>query len=197
VVERPGDKQEYCITNQYKEIGRILHNTEEMTAAKRIGNKWTVNEILALQREFQLLEWDLDRIAAKHGRTVQGIMHKLDKEGFAHYNVLYSNYHPVNSLIPIDMNDDLEVEHDEEEEEDLLFEDDDDEDYVYETDNDDDDDDDDANDDGDDDDGDDGDDEEHERSSLNLKSLAKRVAALEASLDDIKHLLKEKRVAVA
>jgi hypothetical protein len=62
----------------------------------RNGFKWSVNEILSLQREFELLGWDIDTIAVKHNRTPIAIMYKLDKEGFADYNTLYSNY--FNSL---------------------------------------------------------------------------------------------------
>jgi hypothetical protein len=65
----------------------------------RAGFKWNVNEILSLQREFELLGWSIDQIALKHKRTPNAIMYKLDQEGFADYNVLYSNYHDLNSRI--------------------------------------------------------------------------------------------------
>ena len=48
----------------------------------RSGNKWTVNEILSLQREYELLEMDIQEIALKHGRSVEAILYKLDKEEF-------------------------------------------------------------------------------------------------------------------
>jgi hypothetical protein len=67
----------------------------------RAGFKWTVNEILSLQREFELLGWSIDEIATKHKRTPYAIMYKLDQEGFADYNVLYSNYHSLNSPIQV------------------------------------------------------------------------------------------------
>jgi len=67
-----------------------------MSTRNRIGNKWTVNEVLSLQREFELLGWDIDQIAEKHGRTANAIMYKLDQEGFADYNVLHSIYHTLN-----------------------------------------------------------------------------------------------------
>ena len=50
--------------------------------ASRFGFKWTVNEILALQREHELLEWSIQDIAAKHGRTERAILCKLETEGF-------------------------------------------------------------------------------------------------------------------
>jgi len=67
-----------------------------MSTRNRIGNKWSVNEVLSLQREYELLEWDIDQIAEKHGRTANAIMYKLDQEGFADYNDLYSNYNNLN-----------------------------------------------------------------------------------------------------
>ena len=57
----------------------------------RSGFRWSVNEVLALQREFELLGWSIDQIAQKHNRTTNAIIFKLDQEGFADYNELYSN----------------------------------------------------------------------------------------------------------
>jgi hypothetical protein len=48
----------------------------------RTGNKWTVNEILSLQRNYELLEMDVHDIAKKHDRSVASIISKLFKEGF-------------------------------------------------------------------------------------------------------------------
>ena len=64
-----------------------------MSTSSRNGYRWTVREILSLQREFELLEWDIDTIAKKHKRTPDAIMYKLDQEGFADYNVLFQEYH--------------------------------------------------------------------------------------------------------
>jgi hypothetical protein len=98
----------------------------------RAGFKWTVNEILSLQREFELLGWTIDQIALKHKRTPNAIMYKLDQEGFADYNVLYSNYHDLNSRIDLwkktsnlSLNYDYDTEIDDSE-----VDDDNDEDYV-------------------------------------------------------------------
>ena len=52
-----------------------------MKLTKRYGNKWTINEILSLQREYELLEWTVDQIAEKHERTVLAIVSKLESEG--------------------------------------------------------------------------------------------------------------------
>jgi len=63
-----------------------------MSTHTRNGFRWTVNEILSLQREFELLGWTIDQIAEKHKRTPNAIIYKLDQEGFSDYNELYSNY---------------------------------------------------------------------------------------------------------
>ena len=68
-----------------------------MNTYQRAGFKWLVNEILSLQREFELLGWDIDQIADKHKRSPDAIMYKLDYEGLADYNVLYGNYHNLKS----------------------------------------------------------------------------------------------------
>jgi hypothetical protein len=49
---------------------------------KRSGNKWTVNEILSLQREYELLEWTVQQIAQFHERSVEAILYKLESEEF-------------------------------------------------------------------------------------------------------------------
>jgi len=48
----------------------------------RNGNKWTVNETLSLQREYELLEWTIQQIADKHQRSVMAILYRLEHEGF-------------------------------------------------------------------------------------------------------------------
>jgi len=118
----------------------------------RAGFKWSVNETLSLQREFELLGMTIDEIALKHKRTPNAIMYKLDQEGFADYNVLYSNYHDLNSRMPssrtktnnISLNYDYGTEVDDSELDD--DNDDNDEDYVDNSDDEDDDDDDDDDD---------------------------------------------------
>jgi hypothetical protein len=67
--------------------------------SKRCGNRWTVNECLQLQREFELLNLSVNEIAANHKRTPNAIMFKLDQEGFANYNDLSSNYNKLNPNI--------------------------------------------------------------------------------------------------
>ena len=53
-----------------------------MTTYNRSGNKWRVNELLALQREYELLEMSIQEIAAKHERGVKAILCRLESEGF-------------------------------------------------------------------------------------------------------------------
>jgi len=52
-----------------------------MNANKRNGNRWTVNELLSLQREYELLEWNVEQIALKHQRTERAILFRLESEG--------------------------------------------------------------------------------------------------------------------
>jgi hypothetical protein len=59
-----------------------------MTTYRRANAKWTINECLRLEREFDLLKLSIDEIAVLHERSAQGIMYKLDSEGLADYNVL-------------------------------------------------------------------------------------------------------------
>jgi hypothetical protein len=54
----------------------------------RHGNKWTVNELLNLQREFELLGLSAQEIAKLHGRSVNAIQFRLVDEGFATWEQL-------------------------------------------------------------------------------------------------------------
>ena len=80
----------------------------------RIGNRWTVNECLQLQREFELLNMSIDQIAEKHRRTPNAIMFKLNQEGFADYNSLRSMYDSNKYMAEVEQSelDDLEVQND-------------------------------------------------------------------------------------
>ena len=48
----------------------------------RANNRWNVNEILTLQREYELLEMSIDEIAERHKRSAIAIAYKLKQEGF-------------------------------------------------------------------------------------------------------------------
>lgn len=139
-----------------------------MSTLNRIGNKWTVNEVLSLQREFELLGWDIDQIAEKHGRTANAIMHKLDQEGFADYNVLYSNYHNLNAKMSVSRTQkQVVLESSLSDDDDTVIDDEHDEDYV-----------------------DDGEEEEDDDDVDDEDPLTERVAKLESGLDEIKSMLK-------
>jgi hypothetical protein len=138
----------------------------------RYGFKWSVNEVISLQREFELLGWSIDQIAQKHQRTANAIMHKLDQEGFADYNALYSEYHNLNTTAKTEKTDELNLE---------SFHDDSDSDDDYEDDQDDED----FEDDGEDFDDSDEDDEDE------LANLSERVDNLEGSISEIKDMIKQ------
>jgi hypothetical protein len=140
-----------------------------MSNLNRLGNRWTVNEVLSLQREFELLGWDIDQIAQKHKRSPNAIMFKLDHEGFADYNVLYSNYYDLNTTMPVSRNSKLNTivldaadSEDDEDCDDVT-----DEDYI-----------------------DNAEQEEEEDDDDDYDPLNRRVAKLETGLDEIKNMLK-------
>jgi hypothetical protein len=68
-----------CVGNKRVVNNCVVNNCVGM---KRSGNKWTINEMLALQREYELLELTVQQIAQKHERSVSAILSKLEKEGF-------------------------------------------------------------------------------------------------------------------
>ena len=49
---------------------------------KRNGKKWNTPEILRLQREYELLNLPIEKIAKIHGRTIYAIMAKVEQEEF-------------------------------------------------------------------------------------------------------------------
>ena len=53
-----------------------------MSNYKRSGKKWSVNELLTLQREYELLELDVQQISSRHERSVEAILSKLESVGF-------------------------------------------------------------------------------------------------------------------
>jgi hypothetical protein len=151
------------------------------TQQARFGFKWSVNEVLSLQREFELLGWSIDEIAQKHQRTPNAIMYKLDQEGFADYNELYSAHHGLNTSLSnknstqlnlqsfhSDSDDDFEQDDDDDEDfEDE--EDDDDEDFEDEEDVDD----------------------EDEDEDDEIANLSERLDNLEESISEIKYMIKQ------
>ena len=78
----------------------------------RANKKWTVNELLTLQREYELLELDISEIAQLHNRSPNAIMYKLESEGFVDdyrnargYNIMSQvNYLSVDTDLPSNNN---------------------------------------------------------------------------------------------
>ncbi len=147
-----------------------------MKIANRFGKRWTINECLQLQREYELLGWSIDTIAAKHQRTPNAIMFKLNEEKLADYNTLYKNYYSQkpneNKSVPCDsISSEEEADHDDEVEDEDYEEDDDDvEDEDYEEDDDDVEDDDDSY-------------------MMSKKTLYERVNNLEKKIDELTQLV--------
>ena len=56
-----------------------------MQMKQRHGNRWTVNEMLQLQREYELLNLSIDEIAYKHKRTPEAIKYKIQHTDFSYY----------------------------------------------------------------------------------------------------------------
>jgi hypothetical protein len=94
-----------------------------MNAYKRCGNRWSVNELLSLQREYELLEWTIQEIAEKHQRTVPAILFKLQAEGFiacwdearGFNSQAYQNSFTNDTQTMENCQDDMSVEEEEEE----------------------------------------------------------------------------------
>lgn len=63
------------MSNNKRKYSNISENT-------RSGKKWTITELLSLQREYELLEWTIQAIAEKHKRSVIAILYKLYDEGY-------------------------------------------------------------------------------------------------------------------
>lgn len=53
-----------------------------MQTYKRHYKKWSINEILQLQREYELLELSIQEISRIHNRSIRAILCKLEKENF-------------------------------------------------------------------------------------------------------------------
>jgi hypothetical protein len=52
-----------------------------MSSVKRHMKKWSVNEVLSLEREYELLQMTIQEIAIIHQRTINSILFKLQYEG--------------------------------------------------------------------------------------------------------------------
>lgn len=104
--------------------------------AWRNGYKWSVNECLQLEREYDLLKMSVPEMALKHNRTLNAIMFKLQAEGLCSYNQAYiktfgqnfidEQIDKLNNLCTTKYDEEDEVSDESDEDED----DEDDEDYV-------------------------------------------------------------------
>ena len=120
------------MTTTYEESNNIDIN------AWRNGYKWSINECLQLEREYDLLKLSVPAMAILHKRTINAIMFKLQAEGLDTYNNLYvqtfgqdyvdQQIEQLNNLCSNAEDDDEEYEDDEDE--DNEDEDDEDEEYV-------------------------------------------------------------------
>jgi hypothetical protein len=72
-----------------------------MTDCKRYGKKWTIPEVLNLQREHELLKLSVEEIASRHQRSVDSILFKIDAEGLMPC-IGYSNVYKIPTLTKID-----------------------------------------------------------------------------------------------
>lgn len=77
-----------------------------MPMPKRNGFKWTINEILRLQREYELLELTVQEIATLHERSVSAILCKLEDEGFITNWISARGYKESDIIQPIHPTDD-------------------------------------------------------------------------------------------
>ena len=69
---------------------------------KRHYNKWNVNELLKLQREYELLNLSIPDIAKNHERTEDSILYRLQEEGIIDNIGFDLNEH--NNLVPLTKN---------------------------------------------------------------------------------------------
>ncbi len=137
--------------------------------------KWNVNELLSLQREYELLEWTIQEIADKHERTDHAILYRLQYEGFIETWLDARGYQEYSKdLTCVDDNLGSSVNPHDYEEDDIVDEESDyeeDDDYVVE-----------------DDDIVDDDDEEDEEDD-DISDLNQRVWGLETAVSDIKGMI--------
>ena len=83
--------------------------------AWRTGYKWTINECLRLEREFDLLELSVPEMALLHKRTINAIMCKLQDEGLDTFQNLYMQTYGAENFEAFDLNYDEEDDDDDEE----------------------------------------------------------------------------------
>ena len=88
----------------------------------RHNYKWTINELLSLHREYELLALPIPIIAAKHKRTTQAIIHKLIEEELFYMNDDDDYSSSDNSSVNDELYDDDDAEEKESEDEEIITE---------------------------------------------------------------------------
>ena len=140
----------------------------------RHGKRWTISELLSLQREYELLGWTVQEIASKHQRTINSILFKLEDEGFIH------SWNDARGFDPLQLQEQYaspKTWKDDDDDEDYVEDDegyveDDDEDYVEE-------------------DEDYVEEEEYDSENNKVSKLAERVWSLETAVNDISGMVKQ------
>jgi hypothetical protein len=69
-----------------------------MNTYGRTGRRWNVNEVLSLQREYELLELSIEEIASRHERSEKAIIFKLISEGWVD-STFYFNMEQNNTVV--------------------------------------------------------------------------------------------------
>ena len=82
----------------------------------RAGNKWTIPELLTLQREYELLELTVQEIAERHKRSAFAIVARLESEGLVEIGSSARGY--MESNVPVCGDSESDVEDDDDEDED-------------------------------------------------------------------------------
>jgi hypothetical protein len=80
MIREPITDVKYILKNNIKATAYTIYNT--MSLPYRHNFRWNINELLSLQREYELLEMTIQDIAAKHERTVDAILYRLQQEGY-------------------------------------------------------------------------------------------------------------------
>jgi hypothetical protein len=76
-----------------------------MSNTRRSGFRWTINEILTLQREYELLELPISEIADRHGRSFFSILSKLKSEDFIDDHTYHSEVMNYRNNIRLEFSD--------------------------------------------------------------------------------------------
>lgn len=82
----------------------------------RSGNKWSIPELITLQREYELLELNVDEIARRHKRSVFAILARLESEGIIAVWATARGY--MESNVPVCGDDDSDEESEDDDDDD-------------------------------------------------------------------------------